>query len=92
MIKIIGRYHLEEFWKKHPETEQPLKAWFYREQAFSYKDVDKVIENFPKVKTLNFQITPSTFLLAKLRTDLDILKILGVGTLYRASSNGLITH
>ena len=92
MIKIIGRSRLEAHWKKHPETEQPLKAWFYREQAFSYKGVDKVIENFPKVKICHFQITPSTILLAKLQTDLEVLKILGVGTLYRAGSHSLTTH
>lgn len=92
MIKIIGRYRLEEHWKKHPETEQHLKAWFYRKQAFSYKNVDKVTDNFPKVKICHFQITPSTFLLAKLRTDLEVLKILGVGTLYKAGSGNFSTQ
>jgi mRNA interferase HigB len=92
MIKIIGRYRLEEYWKKHPKTEQPLKAWFYREQRFSYRNVDRVIENFPKVKVLIFHITPSIFLLAKLRTDLEVLKILAIGTLYKAGTHSLLTH
>jgi mRNA interferase HigB len=92
MIKIIGRYRLKEYWKKHPKTEQPLKAWFYREQRFSYRNVDKVIENFPKAKLFTFQITPSTFLLAKLRTDLEVMKILAIGTLYKAGDHSFSTH
>jgi mRNA interferase HigB len=27
-MRIIARRTLREFWEKHPDTEQPLKAWF----------------------------------------------------------------
>lgn len=31
-MRIIARKTLREFWEKHPDVEQPLKAWF-REAA-----------------------------------------------------------
>jgi mRNA interferase HigB len=31
-MRIIARKTLAEFWEKHPDVEQPLKAWF-REAA-----------------------------------------------------------
>ena len=27
-MRIIARSTLREYWQKHPDTEQPLKAWF----------------------------------------------------------------
>jgi mRNA interferase HigB len=27
-MRIIARSTLREYWEKHPDTEQPLKAWF----------------------------------------------------------------
>jgi mRNA interferase HigB len=27
-MRIIARSTLTEYWQKHPDTEQPLKAWF----------------------------------------------------------------
>jgi len=27
-MRIISRRTLREFWEKHPDSEQPLKAWF----------------------------------------------------------------
>lgn len=86
MIKIIGRCYLEKHWARYPETEEVLKAWFYRFQNFSYKDVDKVLETSPRAVVLNFQVTPSIFLLAKLHADLKVLKILGIGTFYKAGA------
>jgi hypothetical protein len=40
---------------------------------------------------INLQVTPSVFLLAKLRTDLDMVKILGIGTLYKTGSGNFIS-
>lgn len=90
MIKIIGRCYLEEHWTRYPEAEEILKAWFYRFQNFSYKDVDKMVESFPRTTVFNFQITSSIFLLAKLRRDLKVLKIMGIGSLYKARSGNFI--
>lgn len=91
MIKIIGHCYLEKHWARYPETEEILKAWFYRFQNFSYKDVDKMIENFPRTTVFNFQVTPSIFLLARLQIDLEVLKILGIETFYKARSGNFIT-
>lgn len=28
-MRIISRKTLREFWKKHPDAEQPLRAWYH---------------------------------------------------------------
>jgi mRNA interferase HigB len=28
-VRIISRKTLQEFWRKHPDVEQPLQAWFH---------------------------------------------------------------
>ena len=32
-MRIIARRTLRDFWKRHPDSEQPLKAWFAETQA-----------------------------------------------------------
>ena len=32
-MRIIARRALRDFWKRHPDSEQPLKAWFAEAQA-----------------------------------------------------------
>ncbi len=41
-MRIIARSTLRQFWKKHPETEQPLKAWFYEVSQAQWKSPAEV--------------------------------------------------
>ena len=89
MVKVIGRAYLKEYWKKHPETEDILKAWFYRIQNSSDETIKKIIGNFSETRVLNLQLTPSIFLLAHFHESqgrLDVLRIRGLGTLYKTRS------
>lgn len=36
-MHIISRRPLEAYWKKHPETEQPLKAWYAEVSTADWK-------------------------------------------------------
>ena len=92
MIKVIGRAYLKEYWKRHPETEDILKAWFYRIQNSSDETIEKIIGNLPETRALNLQLTPSIFLLAHFHERLEVFWIRGLGTLYKAGSCQLSTR
>lgn len=36
-MRVISRKTLRDFWKKHADTEQPLKAWFHETKAARWK-------------------------------------------------------
>jgi mRNA interferase HigB len=36
-MRIIARKTLKEFWAKHAEAEQPLKAWFHETKTADWK-------------------------------------------------------
>ena len=37
-MRIIARRTLREFWERHPDSEQPLKAWFAEAQAADWRN------------------------------------------------------
>lgn len=51
-MRIIARSKLIEFWEKHPETEQPLKAWFARVKASDWKSLQEVLSDFATAKAV----------------------------------------
>lgn len=87
MIKIIGRSYLKDHWIRHPETEDVLKAWFYRFQNTAYKDAGKIIENPYKTRALNLKLTPYFFLLADFHEDLEVLRIRDIETFCKDGSS-----
>ena len=36
-MRVISRRTLKDFWKKHADAEQPLKAWFHEAKAIRWK-------------------------------------------------------
>jgi mRNA interferase HigB len=36
-MRVIARKTLKDFWEKHADAEQPLKAWFYEAKAAHWK-------------------------------------------------------
>lgn len=36
-MRIIARKALRRFWERHPDTEQPLRAWYHDTQRASWK-------------------------------------------------------
>jgi len=52
-MNVVKRLTLEAFWRRHPETEQPLKEWFRVAKAARWKSPLAVLQSFPKAKALN---------------------------------------
>jgi len=36
-MRVISRKTLKEFWEKHADSEQPLKAWFHEAKTADWK-------------------------------------------------------
>lgn len=52
-MNVIKRATLVAFWEKHPETKQPLEAWFAIARKASWRSTQDVLRSFPKAKTIN---------------------------------------
>lgn len=51
-MRIIAVRTLREFWEKHAETEQPLKAWYHEVQKCSWQKPDNILKDFPKARPI----------------------------------------
>ncbi|MCZ7671305.1 MAG: type II toxin-antitoxin system HigB family toxin [Chloroflexi bacterium] len=45
-MRIIARKTLREFWEKHPDAEQPLRAWFTDAIQSEWKTPSDIKENY----------------------------------------------
>lgn len=52
-MNIIKRSTLIEFSRKHPETEQPLKAWFHMAKKAEWKNAAEVKRTYNKASVIN---------------------------------------
>lgn len=52
-MNVIKRSTLESFWRRHPETEQPLKEWFRIVRSSHWTQPTDALRLFPKAKVLN---------------------------------------
>lgn len=52
-MRIVKQSTLKTFWLRHPETEQPLKAWYHTVKAARWARMADVQADFPKAKVLN---------------------------------------
>lgn len=52
-MRIIKRSTLIEFWKRHPDAEQPLKAWFHEAKSEKWNNA-----NIIKAQYRNSSILP----------------------------------
>ncbi|MCW3086573.1 MAG: hypothetical protein JWP12_3939 [Bacteroidetes bacterium] len=46
-MHLISRPKLMEFWKKHPDSETPLKLWFKRVEKAKWKNFNELKKEFP---------------------------------------------
>ena len=46
-MHVIVRPKLIEFWRKHPETENPLKLWFKKSEQAKWKNIRELKKEFP---------------------------------------------
>lgn len=45
-FNVITRRRLQNFWKQHPDSESPLKAWFKLMKKGKYKDFNQLKKAF----------------------------------------------
>lgn len=51
-MRVIAVRTLREFWERHPETEQPLRAWYHEVQKCAWKKPDDILKDFPKARPI----------------------------------------
>ena len=84
-MRIIARRTLREFWQKHPDAEQPLKAWFAeanQAQWLSPNDIKQTYRNASIIANnrVVFNIKGNSYrLIVHIRYDIGILFIRFVG-------------
>lgn len=47
-MNVIARKNLEAFWRKHPETEQPLRAWLMAARTMGWTSMSAVVRTYSK--------------------------------------------
>jgi mRNA interferase HigB len=52
-MRIIKRQTLQQFWEKHPETAQPLRAWFQMVRAAAWEHSADIKAMFPKASIID---------------------------------------
>jgi mRNA interferase HigB len=52
-MNVIARRSLEAFWVRHPETEQPLRAWLMSARTQDRRSMNAVRGTFSKASPMN---------------------------------------
>jgi len=51
-MRVIAKKTLRTFWKNHPETEQPLKAWHAETLQATWESPDDIKARYPSASIL----------------------------------------
>lgn len=85
-MRIISRKKLREFWKQHPDTQQPLQAWYADVKQANWKspiDIKNIYRNASIVATnrVVFNIKGNKYrLVAAVQYEYGIVYIRFIGT------------
>lgn len=85
-MRIIAKKTLREFWKIHPDAEQPLKAWHSRVKSKKWKTSSDIKQDYGNASFVGnnrviFNIKGNTYrLIAIINYDFGIIYIRFVGT------------
>jgi mRNA interferase HigB len=85
-MRIIARSTLREYWQKHPDTEQPLKAWFDDTSRTNWKTPSDIKDNYANASIIAnnrviFNIKGNNHrLIVHIRYDISIVFIRFIGT------------
>jgi mRNA interferase HigB len=85
-MRIIARSTLREFWLKHSDAEQPLKAWFEDASRSSWQSPSDIKEIYANASIIAnnrviFNIKGNSYrLVVHVRYDLGIVFIRFIGT------------
>ena len=51
-LRTISRKTLREFWERHPDSEQPLRAWYLEVRQADWASPDQVRDRFSRASIL----------------------------------------
>ena len=51
-MNVIARKNLEAFWRHHPETEQPLRAWLAAARTHEWGSMNAVLATFSRASPI----------------------------------------
>jgi mRNA interferase HigB len=85
-VRVIAKKTLRDFWKKHPDCEQQLKAWYRETEKASWANLNELKTNYPNASILRenrvvFNIKGNNYrLIVKFNFDFQISWIRFIGT------------
>lgn len=86
LLRIIARKTLVEFWAKHSDAEEALKAWFHEARQAEWSSPDDLKQRYPSASIIDgnrvaFNIKGNKYrLIAKINYLYKMLYIRFVGT------------
>ncbi len=85
-MRVIARKTLRDFWEKHADAEQPLKAWYHEAKANRWKSFTDIIARYRSADALPgnrviFNIKGNTYrLIVRLHYNTGLVFIRFIGT------------
>ena len=85
-MRIIAKKALRDFWTRHPECEQQLKAWHQEAEEANWKGPNNIKQDFPSASIIGenrvvFNIKGNHFrLIVKINYSFGMVWIRFVGT------------
>ena len=85
-MRVISRRTLREFWEKHADSEEQLKAWYRETEKSSWKNINLLKTEYPSASILKgnkivFNIKGNKYrLIVKMNFEFQISWILFIGT------------
>jgi mRNA interferase HigB len=85
-LRVIAKKILRDFWKEHPECEQPLKCWYREAERVHWKTPNQLKQQYPSASILEnnrivFNIKGNKYrLVARINYDFGIVWIRFIGT------------
>ena len=85
-MRIIAKKILREFWEKHSDCEQQLKAWYKEANKAEWKNPNEIKLEYPSASILNdnricFNIKGNNYrLIVRINYDYQIVWIRFIGT------------
>lgn len=86
LLRVIAKKGLREFWQKHPDCEQQVKAWYNEAAAASWKSPKDIKRNYPSASILEdnrvvFNIKGNTYrLIVRINYNYQMVWIRFIGT------------
>ena len=85
-VRIIARKTLREFWLKHPDCEQQLKAWYREAEVSNWGNLNEIKEEYPSASIIGdgrvvFNIRGNNYrLIVRINFNYQMMWIRFIGT------------